>query len=186
MAIDWLLWDAPWLEGQPAASWLIESSFLARGQTSRRTMRAIIDSRLGLYRLEGVREGEGLLLRDTLTGFRRFVRTPETPWDDPDRGLLARVYRFADSQLVGGEAILLEPCVAAQLVESIRTTGEAQRAPSWPDRRWYTWLKSWLLPLAARQWIFLHAATADLPALGAGWLPRSWIGIIAEGRITQR
>ncbi|MFQ5743829.1 MAG: hypothetical protein ACE5HV_09610 [Acidobacteriota bacterium] len=165
MALDWLLWDAPWLKGRPAVAWLLRGSPFFSKPRCRRTARSILRSRVGLYTLHGVVAGKGLELCDLLTGSRALVRTPTPAWPDAGKRLLVRFYRFGPWQLAGGEGLLLPARPTRSLIGSVHSLASTARAPAWPDPRWRHWLKCWIAPLAARHWLRLHTA---LPRAATG------------------
>lgn len=51
LALDWLLWDAPWLRGEPAAAWFLQTQDDSTGARVRAVIRSLLRSRPGLYRL---------------------------------------------------------------------------------------------------------------------------------------
>ena len=150
LALDWLLWDAPWLGGHPAGRWLGQSSFLGRREHSRRVLDSLLRSRVGLYGLERAIPGTGLRLRDMVTGSTTLVHTPTPPWDHQDRVLALRVFHLGNWRIAAGDGLLLPPATAEEVLQSLETLRDAQRAPAWPAPGWQSWSKAWLLPLLAR------------------------------------
>jgi hypothetical protein len=150
LALDWLLWDAPWLGGHSAGRWLGQSSFLGRGERSRRVLDSLLRSRVGIYGFERAIPGRGLKLRDMVTGSTTLVHTPSPPWDHRDRVLALRVFRLGNWRIAAGDGLLLPQTTAEEVLQSLETLRDAQRAPAWPTPGWQSWSKAWLLPLLAR------------------------------------
>ena len=150
LGLDWLLWDAPWLGGHPAGRWLGQSSFLGRGEHSRRILTSLLESRVGLFQFEQSMPGIGLRLRDTVTGSVTVVNTPTPHWNHQDRILALRVFQVGDWRIAAGDGLLLPSTTATEVLQSLETLRAAHRAPSWPAPGWSGWSKSWLLPLLAR------------------------------------
>lgn len=164
IALDWLLWDAPWLRQRPAAHWAARTGALSRRNRVRRTTDAIIGSRVGLWRLDETVPPHGFRLTDHFTGDRTFLNTTSTPWPQPDeRLLLARIYDFGDWHLLGGRCLLMEKEAVEDLLHDLATRARAVHAPTPRDPRWRAWLKAELLPLAAAQWCTARLAP-DPPA----------------------
>ncbi len=150
LALDWLLWDAPWLGGHPAGRWLGQRSFLGSGEHSRRVLDSLLRSRVGLYALDRAVPGRGLRLRDTVTGSTTLVHTPTPPWNHQDRILALRVFHLGTWRIAAGDGLLLPPATVEEVLHSLETLREAMRAPTWPAPGWQCWSKAWLLPLLAR------------------------------------
>jgi len=176
LALDWLLWDAPWLGGEPAAAWFLRTHGVTSGQRVRDVIRSLLRSRPGLYRLENPpgpdlpgpaddptgdiprNRGDGpaahpsLLLDDLLGGASIRVHTPTPPWPDPERCLLVRTYRFGSWRLAAGEGLLLSSDTVTALLDRLERDRHRQDVPGWPDPRRERWLAGRLLPLAATVW----------------------------------
>ncbi len=150
LALDWLLWDAPWLGGYPAGRWLGQSSFLGRREQSRRVLDSLLRSHVGLYEFERAIPGMGLELRDMVTGSTTLVNTPTPPWNHQERILALRVFSLGHWRIASGDGLLLPPATAEEVLQSLETLRDAQRAPAWPAPGWQIWSKAWLLPLLAR------------------------------------
>jgi hypothetical protein len=153
LALDWLLFDEPWLRGRPACDLLLKGESFADSARIQATARGILGSRLGLWRLEKALPRAGLLLRDRLTGVETFVNTPSEPWPDPHRHLLARVYRFGRWRLVGGRCLLLDPTAGTELLTALHLRAQAPGAPAPTDPRWRGWLKAQLVPAFVSVWL---------------------------------
>ena len=154
LALDWLLWDAPWLRRQPAAHWTARTAVLSRRNRVRRTTDAILGSRLGLWRLDEALPPHGFRLTDHLTGERTFLNTTSTPWPHPDeRLLLARIYDFGDWHLLGGRCLLMDPFAVEALLHDLATRARDTNAPSPREPHWRPWIKAQLPPIAAAQWL---------------------------------
>lgn len=153
LALDWLLFDEPWLRGRPACEWLLKGAAFAGSARIQAAARGILGSRLGLWRLERARPRAGLLLRDRLTGVETFVNTPSEPWPDPHRHLLARVYRFGRWRLVGGRCLLLDPTAGAELLTALHLRSRVPGGPAPTDPRWRGWLKAQLVPAFVSLWL---------------------------------
>ncbi len=161
LALDWLLWDEPWLRGAPAASWTARSDALAARPRLRHTYASILDSRVGLWRLEEHLPGRAFRLVDRLTGDRTTVHTSSPPWPEPEeRALLARTYSFGRWRLLGGRCLLLAPDAVDCLLADLAERAASSSAPKPADPRWRGWLAPQLLPLTARHW-----AARRLPAM---------------------
>jgi hypothetical protein len=150
LALDWLLWDAPWLRGHPAGQWLRQSSFLGRGEQLRRVISSLLGSRVGLYRFDRALPGRGLELRDMATGCRTLVNTPTPPWGHTDRILALRILPLGNWQIAAGEGLLLPNTIAEEILESLEAVRVIHNAPAWPSPGWRSWSGAWLLPLIAR------------------------------------
>jgi hypothetical protein len=159
LALDWLLFDEPWLRGRPACDLLLKGESFAHSARIQATARGILGSRLGLWRLERALPRAGLLLRDRLTGVETLVNTPSGPWPDPHRHLLARVYRFGRWRLVGGRSLLLDPTAGAELLTAVHLRARAPGAPGPTDPRWRGWLKAQLVPAFVHVWLSASAGS---------------------------
>ena len=159
LALDWLLWDQPWLRGKPGAYWTARSGPLTGRRRVRRTYEAVLRSRLGLWRLQEAVPRWGFRLVDRLTGDRTWLHTPSDPWPDADeRLLLARVYTFGNWHLLAGRSLLLDPTAVDDLLTSLHARATATNAPQPSDPRWRGWLKAELVPVAAAQWVAARLA----------------------------
>ncbi len=153
-ALDWMLWDQPWLRAHPAGHWTARSQSLAGRPRVQRTYRAILRSRLGLWVLKETIPGTGFHLVDRLTGTKTFLHTSSDPWPDADeRLLLGRVYAFGTWRLLGGRCLLLDPMAVDDLLTALCTRAKALDGPDPRDPRWHGWLKAELIPLVAGQWV---------------------------------
>lgn len=166
MALDWLLWDGPWLRGAPAAGWLLESSsFLARTRIQR-TGQAILRSSIGLWHLDEAIPQRGFMLHDRLSGARRLLHTASDPWPDADeRLLLARLYRFGSWNLIGGRCLLLDQVAATEIVAALARRTSALDGPSATDPDWPTWLKAQMIPVAVNCWLGHRLALPTGPGI---------------------
>ena len=154
LAIDWMLWDQPWLRGRPAGYWTMKSGSLAGRPRVHRTYGTILRSRVGLWRLEEHLPAHGFRLTDRLTGEQTLLHTESDPWPDADeRLLLARIYAFGRWQLLAGRCLLLIPEAVDVLLSDLRERALTTQAPEPSDPRWRAWLAPWLIPLIARQWV---------------------------------
>ena len=154
LALDWLLWDEPWLRSRAAAHWTARTRAISDHRRVRTTYAAILRSRVSVYRLDDVVPGAGFRLVDRLTGGRSFLHTSSEPWPDADERLLfARIYRFGRWQLLGGRCLLLDPSAVDELLTALQSRRAATSAPAPTDPRWRGWLKSTLIPLVAGQWV---------------------------------
>jgi len=159
MALDWLLWDQPWLRRRPAAHWTAHRESLSRRPRVQRTYQAILRSQLGLWRLEEAVPHHGFRLLDRLTGDRTLLHTDSDPWPEAnERLLLARVYSFGRWRLLAGRCLLLDPIAVQRLLAAIEARAAATSAPSPHDPHWRAWLKAELIPLAAGQWLATRLA----------------------------
>jgi hypothetical protein len=150
LALDWLLWDEPWLRHRPAARWLARSTTMKNQPRVQRTYESILSSRVGVWHLEDAVPNHGFQLRDRLTGDRTFVNTPSDPWPDANQRLLvARIYPFNEWRLIGGRCLLLDPVAADRLLTTLEQRRVATKAPTSTDPRWRPWLKAALLPAVA-------------------------------------
>lgn len=164
LALDWLLWDAPWLRGQPAAHWLRRSSFLGRGTQCRRVLASLLKSRAGLYELEHALPGIGLELRDLATGSATIVNTPTPPWERTERVLALRIFRVGTWRIAFGDGLLLPRQTAECVLDSLEVLRSARGAPARPSPGWQRWSKAWLLPLLARHLTTHRAAQWVAPS----------------------
>jgi hypothetical protein len=163
LALDWLLWDQPWLRGRPAAHWTARNAALGGRARIQRATEAILASRLGLWRLVEAVPRRGFHLVDRITGERTLLHTPSDPWPDADeRFLVGRIYTFADWRLLAGRCLLLDGSAAGSLLDALEARAIASRAPAPRDPRWRAWLKAELAPILAAQW--LSARLAPPPA----------------------
>lgn len=172
LALDWLLWDAPWLQGQPAAAWFLRT-YRSTTRRIRTLIGSLLRSRPGLYRLADSGEPSvtrpdppvagGLELVDLLGGPAVRVDTPTPAWPDPERRLLVRTYRFGNWRLAAGEGLLLSPETAGELVERLERDRRNQDVPGWPDPRRDHWLAGRLLPLAAALWTAARTSPTVAP-----------------------
>lgn len=154
LALDWLLWDHPWMRGHPAAHWTAQSASMSGHARVQRTTDAILRSRLGLWRLEEAAPHRGFRLADRLTGERTLLHTASEPWPDADeRLMLARIYSFGEWRLLAGRCLLLDPVAVDTLLTHLRGREIALGAPPRHDPRWRPWLKAELAPLVAAQWL---------------------------------
>lgn len=159
LALDWLLWDHPWMRGRPAAHWTAQTASMSGHRRVRRTTDAILRSRLGLWRLDEAIPRRGFRLTDRLTGDRTLLHTASDPWPDPDeRLMLARIYCFGDWRLLAGRCLLLDPVAVDALLTALHTRALALQAPPAQDPRWRPWLKAELAPLVAAQWLSTRLA----------------------------
>jgi len=159
MALDWILWDQPWLRGKPGAYWTAHSTSLAGRPRVRSTYDTILRSRIGLWRLQETVPHQGFRLVDRLTGDRTLLHTDSDPWPDADeRLLLARLYSFGNWRLLAGRCLLLDPVAVDRLLSALRTRAITTSAPSPTDPRWRGWLKAELIPLIAAQWLAARLA----------------------------
>jgi hypothetical protein len=153
MALDWLLWDEPWLRGHPGGQWTARSGSLAQRPRVRRTYEAILGSRIGLWRLDEHFPGRAFRLIDRLTGERTVLHTSSSPWpDSEERLLLARVYAFGSWRLLAGRCVLLIPEAVDCLLSDLSDLATTTHAPKPSDPRWRAWLEPNLAPLIARHW----------------------------------
>ncbi len=160
LALDWILWDQPWLRGRPAGHWTVRSQALARRPRVQRTYRAILRSRLGLWVLKEAAPGTGFHLVDRLTGAKTFLHTSSEPWPDADdRLLLGRVYAFGTWRLLAGRCLLLDPMAVDDLLTALLTRAKALDGPDPRDPRWHGWLKAEIVPLVAGQWVASRLAS---------------------------
>lgn len=166
LAVDWLLWDAPWLAGEPAATWFLHTRRSTTGPRTLGVIRSLLRSRPGLYRLAGsdpppspLPQRPVLELADLLGGPCVRVDTPTPAWPDPERSLLVRTYRFRSWRLAAGEGLLLAPETASRLLDDLERDRRHQGVPGWPDPRRERWLKGRLLPLAAAVWCSARASS---------------------------
>ena len=154
LALDWILWDRPWLRDRPAGYWTARSQSLAGRPRVQRTYRAIMRSRVGLWVLRESIPGTGFRLVDRLTGRKVLLHTSSDPWPDADARLLfARVYDFGAWRLLGGRCLLLDPTAVDDLLTALHARAEALNAPDPRDPRWRGWLKAEIIPLIAGQWV---------------------------------
>ncbi len=154
IAIDWVLWDEPWLKQRPGGHWTAQSTGLSSRPRVRRTYEAILRSRIGLWRLEEHLPGRGFRLADRLTGDRTLLTTNSDPWPDSDeRLLLARIYSFGPWRLIAGRSLLLLPEAVDCLLVDLNARAVATSAPPPSDPQWKAWLGPQLIPLIARQWV---------------------------------
>jgi hypothetical protein len=159
LALDWLLWDQPWLHCKPGAYWTARSGPLTGRPRVRRTYEAILRSRVGLWRLKEAVPQRGFRLVDRLTGDRTWLHTPSDPWPDTDeRLLLARVYTFGTWHLLAGRCLLLDPTAVDDLLTTLHSRATATGAPQPHDPRWRGWLKAELVPVVAAQWVAARLA----------------------------
>ena len=154
MALDWLLWDGPWLRGAPAAQWLLESSSFLVPTRIQRTGQAILHSHIGLWHLEEAIPRRGFVLHDRLSGARRLLHTASDPWPDShERLLLARLYRFGGWNLIGGRCLLLDQVAVTEIIEALARRTTALDGPSPTDPDWPALLKAQMIPIALNCWL---------------------------------